>query len=211
MSIPSPIYLYRIIHIDNLQYILNKGALTCPSHSEADKKYIGIGDDTLKEHRKEKTILLKPNGTFSDYVAFYFGRRAPMLYNIKNGFQGVTKRCQDKIIYIVTSFEKIQELKVPYVFFDGHGYHHLSQPFNNEKGLTNIDWKIVNAGSWNDTELDPDRKRRKQAEILMYNSLQINAIIGIATYSDESKIQVEKIINNNNIDLKTIAKPDWFY
>ncbi len=95
MSIPSPIYLYRIIHIDNLQYILNKGALTCPSHSEADKKYIGIGDDTLKEHRKEKTILLKPNGTFSDYVAFYFGRRAPMLYNIKNGFQGVTKRCQE--------------------------------------------------------------------------------------------------------------------
>jgi len=117
MSIPSPIYLYRIIHIDNLQYILNKGALTCPSHSDADKKYIGIGDDTLKEHRKEKTILVKPNGTFSDYVAFYFGRRSPMLYNIKNGFQSVTKRPQDKIIYIVTSFEKIQELKVPYVFF----------------------------------------------------------------------------------------------
>lgn len=210
MSIPSPLYLYRIIHIDNLEYIVSSKEITCPSHPRANPQYIGIGDDTLIAHRKETPISLPPFGTFNDYVAFYFGRRSPMLYNIKNGYCAVTKRSQDDIIYLITSFEEVKKARVPYVYFDGHGYHHLSQIFNAENGLSNVDWNAVNALKWFDTAEDPDLKRRKQAEFLLFNSLPFEAILGIASYSTSAKEHVDKIIGES-FSLPTIVKRDWFY
>lgn len=210
MSIPSPLYLYRIIHIDNLEYIVNSKEITCPSHPRANPQYIGIGDDTLIAHRKETPIILPPFGTFNDYVAFYFGRRSPMLYNIKNGYCAVTKRPQDDIIYLISSFEEVRKARVPYVYFDGHGYHHLSQIFNSENGLSNVDWNAVNALKWFDTAEDPDLKRRKQAEFLLFNSLPFEAILGIASYSTSAKENVDKIIGES-FSLPTIVKRDWFY
>jgi hypothetical protein len=211
MTIPSPIYLYRIIHIENLPFIIRRNEITCSSHKGADPNYIGIGDDSLIAHRKTLSIPLRPGGTFNDYIAFYFGKRSPMLYNIKNGYQGVTRRSQDEIIYIVTSFDKVKEFRVPYVYFDGHGYHHLSQVFNNEEGLAYIDWQTVGASKWFDSEDDPDRKRRKQAEFLIYQSLPFQAIFAIATYSDRTKIVVEKMTRDVNKELKIIVKEQWYY
>ncbi|MZP57136.1 MAG: DUF4433 domain-containing protein [Bacteroidales bacterium] len=52
MTIPSQIYLYRIIHIDNLSYVLRVNEITCPSHCEANPDYINIGDNSLIEHRR---------------------------------------------------------------------------------------------------------------------------------------------------------------
>lgn len=211
MAIPTPLYLYRIIHIDNLDYIVNKKEITCPSHPNANPDYIGIGDDTLIAHRKERPISLPPYGTFNDYVAFYFGRRSPMLYNIKNGYQGVTRRSQDEIIYLVTSFEKVKEINIPYVYFDGHGYHHLSQIFNSEAGLNNVDWNAVNAIRWSDSEEDPDLKRRKQAEFLLFRSLPLEAIIGIACFSNGSKERVDQIIVKEYSGIRCIVNKNWFY
>jgi hypothetical protein len=211
MSIPSPIYLYRIIHIDNLPFIIRRNEITCPSHRRANPNYIGIGDDSLIAHRKTMPTLLKPGGTFNDYIAFYFGKRSPMLYNIKNGFQGVTRRSQNEIIYLVTSLDKVKEFRIPYVYFDGHGYHHLSQVFNTEEGFAYIDWKTVHASKWFDTEDDPDRKRRKQAEFLIYQSLPLQAIIAIATYSNRAKQNVERILGNVNKELNIVVKEEWYY
>ena len=211
MPIPSPIYLYRIIHIDNLLYILNQGQITCPNHANADPDYIGIGDSTLIEQRNEMVIELPPNGTFSDYVSFYFGMRSPMLYNIRNGYQGVTRRHQQQIIYLVSSYERILESKIKYVFFDGHGYHHYSQPFNTNQGLQQIDWDIVKSRNWNDPDQDSDRKRRKQAEFLAYQTVPLDNILGIAVFNDSSMKRVKEILNVYNLSIKVLVKQDWYY
>lgn len=84
-----------------------------------------------------------------------------MLYEIYHGYNGVNKRNQEDIIYLVSSFEKVTELGLLYIFFDGHGYHRFSQAYNSGEGLENVDWNVVNAGQWYDTEDDPDKKRRK--------------------------------------------------
>lgn len=41
---------------------------------------------------------------------------------------------------------------------------------------------------------DPDRKRRKQAEFLIYKSLPFEALIAIATYSNGTKQSVENYL-----------------
>lgn len=211
MSVPSPVYLFRIIHIDNLPYILNIGKLTTSNHPQADPNYIGIGDQTLIQSRNARIITLPPGGTFAEYVAFYFGPRSPMLYNIKNGFQGVAKLPQEKIIYLVSTFDQIQKNSLPYLFFDGHGYHELSSPYNNPKDLGQIDWQMVKATQWNDTVEDSDRKRRKQAELIVHNEVPVDCLAGIAVYNDSAKQKVELMVQNAQKNFKVIVKKSWYY
>jgi len=109
MPVRENIYLYRITHIDNLDYILNTGKITCPNHPQANPGYINIGDTTLIRSRNAREINVEPNGNFSDYIAFYFGARSPMLYNIQKGFQGVTKRNPENIVYLVSTFDEIKK------------------------------------------------------------------------------------------------------
>jgi hypothetical protein len=211
MSIPSPIYLYRIIHISNLEYILSHNLLTSPNHEAADPNYEGIGDNSLIEYRNAARIPIAPGGTFRDYVSFYFGKRSPMLYNISHGFNEVRKRNQENIIYLVTTFENIVETGLRYVYFDGHGYHRLSQLFNSEHGLINIDWKTINADRWNDTEDDPDRKRRKQAEFLVYQAVPLGIINFLVTFNDNAKNMVIELLINFDHTIQVAVRPNWYY
>jgi len=49
----------------------------------------------------------------------------------------------------------------------------MSQFFNDEDSLEEVDWNAVKLKRWTDTEDDPDRKRRKQAEFLVFNELPL--------------------------------------
>jgi len=211
MAIPDRIYLYRITHIDNLDYILKSGKLTCPSHVDCDPNYIGIGDTTLIGNRSSKQINIEPKGDFTDYVAFYFGARSPMLYAIQKGFNGVTKRNPQEIIYLVTDFENIKVNNCKYVFTDGHGYHSMSQFFNNEDGLAEVDWNAVKLIRWTDTEDDPDRKRRKQAEFLVFKELPLSALIGSVVYSEDAKNTVLTKFSKHDFNFTVVVKPNLYY
>ncbi len=211
MNIPSPIFLYRIIHINNLEKILYEGKLICPAGIEKDNNYISIGDNTLIKSRRNKTIDISPFGDFSDYISFYFGYRSPMLYNIQNGYNNVTKRKPEEIIYLVTSFDEIKRRNTKYVFTDGHGYHHLSQFFNVENDLNNVDWKVAKSNFWFDNEDDPDRKRRKQAEFLVHKELDLSAIKQIAAFNKKAVDKVTELLQKNNINIKISIKSEWYY
>ncbi|MEN0004960.1 MAG: DUF4433 domain-containing protein [Bacteroidota bacterium] len=211
MAIPDRIYLYRITHIDNLDFILESGKLTCPSHTDSNPNYIGIGDTTLIGSRSSKLIDIEPKGNFADYVAFYFGARSPMLYAIQNGFNGVTKRNPQEIVYLVSDLEKIKENDCRYIFTDGHGYHSMSQFFNSEDGLEEVDWNAVKLIHWTDTEDDPDRKRRKQAEFLVYRELPLAALIGIVVHSEAAKNRVLNKLAVHEFTYNVIVKSNWYY
>ncbi len=92
-KIPNKIWLFRIIHFSNLEYILRYG-IHCSNSNKADPSFIPIGDSSLIEHRDMKLISLEPYGTYADYVAFYFMPLSPMLLRIKTGYGGITRRPQ---------------------------------------------------------------------------------------------------------------------
>lgn len=211
MAKPNIIYLYRIAHKDNLDFILESGKLTSPSHTDCDPNYIGIGDSTLIGSRSTKLINIEPNGNFTDYVAFYFGIRSPMLYAIQKGFNNVTQRNPQEIIYLVTNLENITGNECQYVFTDGHGYHSMSQFFNDENNLEEVDWNTVNLSHWTDTEDDPDRKRRKQAEFLVFDELPLTALVAVVVYDETTKNEILTKFAAHNFTCNVIVKPNWYY
>ena len=74
------IWLFRIVHINNVEYLLHNGIFTQhDSHSNPD--YINIGDATLINQRVDYPINLKGYGNLGDYVPFYFGALSPIRYS----------------------------------------------------------------------------------------------------------------------------------
>lgn len=202
------IYIYHITHINNLPSILRNGGLKPKIQMTGD--YVNAAREGIQSHRATKTVMIEPYGTLHDYVPFYFASRSPMLYTL-NLSGAVDESGQKNIIHIVSSVEKIEEIGLRYVFTDGHAIMDLSEFYNTRDKLHEIDWEVVNSWSWKNTPQDPDRKRRKQAEFLVFDFLPISGIISIGVINDTIKQQTESIIVENGREISVRVKPEWYY
>lgn len=99
--------IYRIIHKDNLEYILQSGKLVISSHPDHDLNYKPIGETTLIQSRKSKPIIIGGNnyGILSDYIPFFFGQRPVMLYTIQRGFDVAKLQSQELINFTIFNTE----------------------------------------------------------------------------------------------------------
>jgi ssDNA thymidine ADP-ribosyltransferase, DarT len=76
MAVPALIWLYRITHINNIEYDLEHGLVISKS-PDANPNYLQIGDSTLINYRKEIGAPQPPGGTLADYIPFYLGQGHP--------------------------------------------------------------------------------------------------------------------------------------
>lgn len=104
--IPDEIWLYRIVHISNVEYLLHNGIST--QHDPKYKPdYINIGDTTLISQRMDYPINLEGYSNLGDYVPFYFATLSPMLYNIITGHRGISQQSQSDIVYICCGMNRV--------------------------------------------------------------------------------------------------------
>ena len=203
----NKVYLFRMTHIENIPHILKYG-ITHPESEFANKEYIGIGDQTIIETRKDKVLI--DDKKIGDFIPFYFAYRTPMLYVIQNGFNGLDKILPSNIVYCVTSIEKIIESKNDYLFTDGHPLNRLTTIHTKdeiEDLYEIIDKKAIKSIQWSD-ENDLDLKRRKEAEFLLLGDLGIDSIVGFVVYDEMAK---NKMIDFGVQENKIAIKKDYYY
>ena len=83
MNVPTPTPIFRFLHMDNLSVCLQRGALYAPNHTPQDGRvYRTIHNLDIQQQRKIARIPRGPRGVIHDYVAFYFGPRSPMLFQL---------------------------------------------------------------------------------------------------------------------------------
>jgi len=205
-----PTLIFRLTHYRNLEFALLNG-LHCRNSENSDPNYFNIGHRNLIDKRGIRSVPVTPGGVLNDYVPFYFAPRSPMLYSLHTGYVQGFEGTQRDIIYLVSSVQKVKDSNIPFVFTDGHAYELISNFYNNEKDLKNIDWSIMGATYWNNTADDNDRKRRRMAEFLLYQFVPITCIFGIVVFDDKMENTVNKIQRKCNTTIKTYIKPNWYY
>lgn len=186
------IYLYRMMHIDNVPHLLQFG-ITHKSSPNANPYYVPIGDSSLISTRATFPIPLKGDwGTLGDYIPFYFGVRMPMLYVIQHGGNFVPNAVSPKdIVYVAVSLQSFLSTGQKYCFTDGHatdaftGFYDASRINDLPKIVC---WDSVAAEFWKDTAV----KRQKQAEFLIMGDIAPQHIRGYVCYNVETK---EKLAN----------------
>src|SRR5690606_735437 len=96
-------------------------------------------------------FVLNNGRRLGEYIPFYFGTRTPMLYVVQKGFNMVTPTPASKIVYCVSSVQKIIDKQLDFVFTDGHAVDRFTSQYTMED-LPNIetiiDWKAVNEKYW---------------------------------------------------------------
>lgn len=200
--------------MDNLPVCLQRRALHAPNHTPNDGLvYRTIHNVDIQQKRRVRNLPCGPGGVIHDYVAFYFGPRSPMLFQLHTGrVQGYAEG-QEPLIYLVSTAQAVHGSRAGFVFSDGHGIATFTNWFADLAELERVDWEAVSARMWKDTVGDMDRQRRKQAEFLIHHQCDWSLIQEICVVNDRMRARVEHVLGNFPAALHrpVRARPEWYY
>lgn len=207
---PEKALIWRIVHRDNLPWLLDNG-LHCANSPTQAPDYVAIGNADLISRRTHREVPIAPGGTLADYVPFYFTPFSPMMYNIYTGRGGVPKRSNEEICILVSSLPRVNALGLRFVFTDRHAYPPLARYFNDVAQLKEIDWPLLQARNFQRNPDDPAQIERYQAEALVYGHLPTEALLGVVCYTDTVKILLEGEAQTRGLMLDIRARPGWYF
>lgn len=212
MMPPDPTYIFHITALENLQKILAAGELRAKRTLEQeDTGYTNIAHETIQDRRNHKPVPCGPGGVLHDYVPFYFGPRSPMLFTLSRGNVEGFAGGQQSIVHLVSTVQDVQASALRFVFTDGHGIMELTDFYDQLAQLDEIDWPLMRAHYWADTDDDPDRKRRRQAEFLVHESFPVGLIRGIGVMNHQVKEEAETLIRGLGLKIPVAVRTNWYY
>ena len=208
----SQIFIYRITHIANIQYILEHG-ISHKNSLNANPEYVAIGDSNLIDTRATKTVNIS-NGNrtqsfgniiLGDFIPFYFGIRMPMLYVVQYGGNYVEKATNpENIVYVACKLSEIINTVSTYYFSNGHATDAFTLFYDKTKIAelpTIINWDAVKSHYWGGEE-NLEIKRQKQAEFLVSDTISSEYIFGFVCYNEKAKqYLIDKGIDLNKIKI----------
>jgi hypothetical protein len=203
-------FIWRIIHRDNLSWVLQNGVHCANSRVQAPA-YVAIGNTDLINRRRYRNVPVAPGGTLSDYVPFYFTPFSPMMYNIYTGRGEVPKRPNDEICILVSSLHRVAQMGIQSVFTDRHAYPPLARYFNDLRHLDQIDWPLIQARNFTRNPDDPIQIERYQAEALVYQHLPVNALLGVVCHTAAVKAMIDAQARANGVVLDVKAISGWYF
>ncbi len=206
------IWIFRIVPIQNLNYILRDG-LYCKNAGKNDKGFLTIGSKEIITQRDTRIVKCYPETMVNDYVPFYFSVRTPMLYNIVTG-HGVPASPQKDIIYICFKLSELATEDFQWCYTDGNAAIAISKFFKKLNDIENkVDWRSINTTDFRDENADgdEDRIRKKHAEFLIKDHVPVNYIKRIAVLNQAVKNQVEVILEEFDLKIDIKIKPEFYF
>lgn len=205
---PEKALIFRIVHGDNLPWILDHGLHA--KSGKLDPNFRNIGNPDLIDRRTKRVVPIPPGGTLGDYVPFYFTPFSIMMYNIKTGFGGIKPVANQEIAILVSSLRRVKELGLQFVFTNQHAYPAAAEYFNDLAGLDHIDWPLLQSRDFKHDPDDPGKKERYQAEALIWRHVPLEAVLGICCYDELASAAAQSHADQRNLKIQIRAQPNWY-
>lgn len=206
---PEKALIWRIVHRDNLPWILDNG-LHCANSAVLTPNYVNIGNAELINKRRHCDVPIAPHGTLADYVPFYFAPFSVMMKNIHSG-RGVRQRANEEIVILVSSLWRIARQGLPFLFTDSHAFYRWANFYSDLADLGKVDWPLLQRRDFKRDPEDPAKFERYQAEALIYRRLPMSGLLGIVCYTDGWKQRIEQEVQARNLSLPVYARPGWYF
>lgn len=208
----QPTHVTHFTHVDHLATVIEHGLLSDNAAHAERVLAVEVGDLGIKDRRRRREVPVPPGGQVADYVPFYFATRSPMMFSISKGnvssYQGGTAR----LIYLVTTLERLHESGQPIVLSDRNAvYAYASfREFDPTDPIDDdfIDWDVMRARYWDDF---PDGKERRMAEALVHERVACDAITSIGTQSDIVADEVRRILAATGTSVPVDVRPHWYF
>jgi len=205
--------IYHITPIDNLSSIINSGGLVAKSRLKEGKiNYQDISYGHIQDRRGQIRVPCGAGGYLHDYVPFYFAPRSPLLYAISKRTVPNYQEGQNSVIHLVADINTIEAEGLDFVFTDGHAAMAYADFYTDLGALGYvIDWELMESRFWFNTEDDPNRKCRRQAEFLVHQFLPWHLIQEIGVINTKIQIQVREILQRFNKQTPVEVYSKWYY
>lgn len=206
---PEKALIWRIVHRDNLQWILDYG-LHCSNSDFQSPNNINLGNIDLIDKRRHRQVPIEPGGVLADYVPFYFTPFSVMMKNVHSGW-GVQQRANDEIVILVSNLYHLRHLGMRFVFTNAHAYPDWTDFYDDLANLHQIDWKILQNRDFKRDPDDPRKMERYQAEALIFQHLPIKGLIGIVCYTEQLKQDIEQSTRARGLSLQVVTRTEWYF
>lgn len=212
MPRPVPTPVFHITRFEHLESMVTHGLL---SDTEAQRRglvQVEIGNMSVKALRARRVVPIPPGGVVADYVPFYFAPRSPMLSAIHHGRVPTYQQGCEEIVYVVTSAQGLLALGLTCLGTDRNATLAIAEFTASDVRLTEIvDWNLMKEQWWYNTPAAPDRRERRQAELLVHAQTPWSAILGVATKSEPVKRRVEELLTRLGQTTEVAVRSDWYF
>lgn len=208
---PEKALIFRIVHVDNVPWILDHDGLHCRNWPEQDPNYIDIGNPELIDKRSRRRVPIPPSGTLSDFVPFYFTPFSIMMYNIRTGYGGIPRRENRDIVIFVSSIHHLRGLGLPFVFTNQHAYAVDTEYFAETGDLGHIDWPLLQSRNFKTDDADPGKQLRYQAEALVHRHLPLAGLQGLGCHDDAVRDRLAGWIAVQGLQISVKTTPAWYF
>jgi hypothetical protein len=133
-----------------------------------------------------------------------------MLYAICQGAVEGYGGGQGEVLHLVSSTERIVREGLRFAYTEGHAVMAPSEFFDDLRDLTRIDWPLMRSRYWFDTDEDPDRKRRRQAEFLVHRFAPLSCFVEIGVMTEPVTRRVTEILGRGSA-LEVKVRRNWYY
>lgn len=212
MTTPRRGLLFHFTHLSNLKGIATDGLYCDTEVHLSDRLETEVANPAIKSPRRRRRVPIGPGGVVADYVPFYFAARSPMLGSITTGRVGTYQAGQDGIVYLVTSTDRVRELRLPFVFTDRNAYYPFARYSDDLTELDDlVDWELMEGRWWHNTVAEPDRMERRMAEFLVHHRVPWEAFVGIGARTDEACRQVVRVLSTVGVSTTVLPRPGWYF
>jgi hypothetical protein len=134
-----------------------------------------------------------------------------MMLTYKSGNVTGQEESLDEIVYFVSEAEKVAYQGIPFVFTDGHPIVEPRFFSNDLDDLDEVDLALMREKWWFDTDEYPDRKRRRQAEFLVWERLPLELVSYLVTRTEDKREQVEQLLLSKGRKIPCRMYRSWYY
>lgn len=209
-------WVLHFTHLDNLPAIVSAGALACDWQARQGPMVTEVGDPAIKDARRSRQVPIAPGGSVGDYVPFYFAPRSPMMFRIacdcRDRIPGRYQGGDRPLVYFAARIGAVVDSASPWVATDGNARAVITR-FTGDLGevAAMVDWPLMQATIWRSTPEDPDRERRRMAELLVHRRVPLAVFHEVGTYSEAQAEQAKQALGSHSLAQRVGVRRGWYY
>jgi hypothetical protein len=197
-------------HVEHLETVIRDGLLC-----DADACGTGVlareaGHRSIKAGRRQRPIPIHPFGVVADYVPFYFAARSPMMSAISHGNVPEFGTDVTKLVYLVTTTQAVLTTGLTAIATDRNAALAVAEFRLLADCGSLVDWDIMIARYWRNTDEDPERRERRMAECLVHRRVPFDVLHGIAVHNDQQATAVGEVLDRYNKSTPVVVRPGWY-
>lgn len=116
------------------------------------------------------------------------------------------------MVYLAARVGAVVDSRLTWVATDGNARATITRFTSDLREMDMmVDWPLMQAAMWKSTVEDPDRERRRMAELLIHQGAPLDLFHQVGTHSEAYAEQAQRVLGDHPLSGGVVVRPGWYY